>query len=130
MQQTIYLKRREKLATFLERKREFEKILRKSKKGFPSIVDTAKIMLEEIKELHKKVEDEVRQLERIRTKKDFTEQRQFSKYKINQHLEHAEVYIHIFKGYLRLMGHLEKYSQQSESSLENDIKGLPWNVYF
>ena len=57
------------------------------------------------------------------------EKRQFLKYTINQHLEQAEIYMYLFKGYLRLMGHLEKYSQESESSLE-DVKGLPWNIYF
>jgi len=110
MQQTIYSQRREKLGSFLDRKRDFRRILRNGKKGFPSLVDTAKTMFEEIQTLDKKIKDEVRKLERIKTKKDFTEQRQFSKYTINQYLEQVEIYIYFFKGYLQLLGHVEKYS--------------------
>lgn len=130
MQQTIYSQRRKKLATFLEKKKDFRRILRNNEKEFPSLVDTAENMLKEIQGLYKKIKNEVRIFERNRTKTDFTEQRQYSKYTINQHLEQAEIYIYFFKGYLQLMGHLEKYSQESESSLQKDIKGLPWNVYF
>lgn len=130
MQQTIYSQRREKLATFLEKKRDYERILRKSKKEFPSIVDTATTILKAIQPLHRDIEREVRRLEKYQTTKKLAQQRDYSKFKINELLERAEIHMHFFKGYLQWMGHLEKYSQESESSLQKDIKGLPWNVYF
>lgn len=130
MQQKIYLQRREKLQTFLEKNEDYKQILRNKKKEFPSLVDTAKTLLKTIQPLHKDIEREVKKLERYHTGQNLKQQRDYSKFKINELLERAEINIHFFKGYLQLMGHLEKYSQESESSLQKDVKGLPWNVYF
>lgn len=130
MQQKIYLQRREKLKTFLEKNEDYKQILKKNKKEFPIYVDIAKNILKTIQPLRRDIEREVKKLEKYHTGQNLKQQRDFSKFRINELLERAEINIHFFKGYLRLMGHLEKYSQESESSLQEDIKGLPWNVYF